>query len=926
MRIQYKQILAFVVIILFSFLPMSLFILHKQEQEKINMLVRRGLTDSRILARSALNVLLLNGGDIPSSRLDAKETIRIVASLRQDGLVYADMVLLSSREKYNGLILASFPEGSNEARKLYPDGRVPGEELKKLPQGEQFHERYIEAFGDDCFEFSAPGLIPGEKTICAARLIYSEKKALSSIHKLRNLIIMVLAAGIFLVTLLGYVFSRIITRPVDDLIDGIEVLGGGDLNYRIPVRGNDEFGRLAMTFNHFAYIVTLQIGELQKTNRELRRLDELKDYFIANISHELRTPLFGIIGLTQSLMEKPGYHDDPDGHRDLTLIEVSAWRLSNMINNILDFSQLKHGDVAVSMKSLDVAQIIQLVVSILIPLAVKKGLAVTNEISFSEYVVKGDAEKLQQIFFNLVGNAIKFTSSGEIVISASRERDDKGREKIRVSVADTGIGIPEEKLEGVFESFEQVQADKRSNVPGSGLGLSITRDLVELHGGTIAVISREGEGSTFSFTLDPGEGKTDASAESLETALSELQAGFNYLPGTDLLLEEDTAEETEKSGEGFSVMIVDDEPVLLQVLRNSLELAGFYILTFTSGEEALQQIQEGMRPDMILLDVMLPGISGYDVCRQVREKYTSYDLPILMLTAKNRPGDVLTGFEAGANDYITKPIERKELLARVNSMISFKSAAKLTTELDILNHDIALAHEIQESVLISTVPEMDGLKAAVHYEPMMKLGGDFYDVRQLDDHRIAVLLADVSGHGVPAAFICAMLKVTYSFRLEKDTRPDVMLKNLNESMYNFTGDQYVTAIFAIIDLEKMTMTHGSGGHWPPMIMRRDKKTVDRPFIRGVPFGWMETADYRTMETSFGEGDRIFFYTDGIVEPRNEKGEMFMTADVDTIICEGGDLDHNEFSDYLISRVREWTGMKEEDTFDDDVTLIVVDIG
>ncbi len=890
------------------------------------MLIRRGLTDSKILARSLLNVLLMNGGDIPSTRLDARETINIVSSLEQDGLVYADMVLLSSRNKYNGLILASYPEDSKEAQKLYPGGRVPPDELRKLPRGEQFHERYIEAFKDDCFEFTAPGLIPGEKVICAARMIYSQQKAFSSIHKLRMIIFLVIGGGIFFVSLLGYVFSRIITKPVDDLIDGIEVLGGGDLSYRIPVRTNDEFGRLAMTFNHFAYIVTLQIGELQKTNRELRRLDELKDYFIANISHELRTPLFGIIGLTQSLMEKPGWQGDSDGHRDLSLIEVSARRLSNMINNILDFSQLKHGDVTVSMKSLDVARIVQLVVSILIPLAAKKGLVLLNEISFGEYIVKGDVEKLQQIFFNLIGNAIKFTSNGEIVISASREMDNEGREKIRVSVADTGIGIPEEKLEGVFESFEQVQAEKRSNVPGSGLGLSISRDLVALHGGTIGVTSREGEGSTFSFTLDPGEGKADAPPESLETVLSELQAGFNYLPGTDILQEEDTAEETIKTGEGFSVMIVDDEPVLLQVLRNSLELAGFYVITFTSGEEVIRQIHEGMRPDMILLDVMLPGISGYDVCRQVREKYTSYDLPILMLTAKNRPGDVLTGFEAGANDYITKPVEREELLARVNSMISFKSAAKLTTELDILNHDIALAHEIQQSVLISTVPEMDGLKAAVHYEPMMKLGGDFYDVRQLDDHRIAVLLADVSGHGVPAAFICAMLKVTYSFHLEKDTRPDVMMKNLNESMYDFTGDQYVTAVFAIIDLEKMTMTHGSGGHWPPMIMRRDEMRVDRPFIRGVPFGWMETADYQTMETSFSKGDRIFFYTDGIVEPRNEKGEMFMTADVDTIICQGAALSPDDFPPYLTGKVREWTGMKEEDTFEDDVTLIVVDIG
>lgn len=442
MRIQYKQILAFIIIILISSIPMSFFILHKQEEEKKNLLIRRGITDCRILAKSTLNVLLMNGGNIPSTSLDAREIISIVSSLEEDGLVYADTVLLSSKEEYNGLILASYPHSETGILGLYPEGKIYPEELAMINKESSFSERYIEYFSDSCYEFTATGNLPGKASICAARLIFTESGALASIHKLRHLIIFVISCGILLVIVLGYIFSRIITRPVSELINGVEILGSGDLNYRIPVRGHDEFGRLATTFNHFAYIVTLQISELQKNNRELRRLDELKDYFIANISHELRTPLFGIIGLTQSLMAKPECKADEEGHRDLSLIEVSATRLTNMINNILDFSQLKHGDVDVYPRPMDIAPVIQLVVSILSPLARKKELEIINTINPGEFTALGDSDKIQQVLFNLLGNAIKFTPGGEVRISAEETLSNDSKKYICISFKDTGVGIP----------------------------------------------------------------------------------------------------------------------------------------------------------------------------------------------------------------------------------------------------------------------------------------------------------------------------------------------------------------------------------------------------------------------------------------------------------------------------------------------------
>lgn len=925
MRIQYKQILAFIIIILISSLPVGFFILHKQEEEKLNLLIRRGMTDARILARSTLNVLLANGGSVAGTSLDAREMISIISPLEEDGLIYADSLLLSSKKEYNGLILASWPPSERGSRGLYPEGRVPPPELVILEKESSFSERFIEHFNDTCFEFTATGSLPGKAPICAARLYYSRSAALFSIYRLRQFILAVVGGGIVLVIFLGYIFSRIITRPVTDLIDGVEILGSGDLNYRIPVRGHDEFGRLAMTFNHFAYIVTLQIGELQKANRELRRLDELKDYFIANVSHELRTPLFGIIGLAQSLMERPECRADEEGHRDLALIEVSASRLANMINNILDFSQIKYGDVEIDARPMDVAPVVQLVVSILLPLARRKDLEIVNAVTSGEYTVYADSDKVQQVLFNLIGNAVKFTLAGEIRISAEAGEGEGGRKELTVTITDTGIGIPGESISKIFESFEQVQAEKRSNIPGSGLGLSITRDLVNLMEGSIGVKSDEGKGSSFYFTLPLTDEKPERSDQTLLTESAMLEAGEGLVKA----INQGTREEKEPAGGSFgmnfSIMVVDDEPVILQVLRNYLELAGFSIITCTDGESAVAKIEEGVKPDIILLDIMLPGMSGYDVCRRVREFYSSFDLPVLMLTAKNRQGDLLTGFEAGANDYITKPVERKELLARVSSMISFKSSAKLASELEILNHDITMAHEIQQSVLIGTLPDIEGMELAVQYCPMTKLGGDYYDIRRLDDRRISILIADVSGHGVPAAFICAMLKVVYTFHLKNDYSPGMLMKKLNESMYDFTGDQYVTVLLAVIDMEAMTMTQAAGGHWPPLIARQGSEEILRPFTRGVPMGWVEDADYPTLTTSLEHGDRIVFYTDGIVEPRNSEGAMFTEQGIQELMKVKREMSPEDFTLALLKAVRKWCGITEEESFDDDVTLIVVDI-
>jgi two-component system sensor histidine kinase ChiS len=258
-----------------------------------------------------------------------------------------------------------------------------------------------------------------------------------------------------------------------------------------------------------------------------------------------------------------------------------------------------------------------------------------------------------------VGNAIKFTESGRIEISAKVIDKLEGFENkpgLTITVSDTGIGIPADKLDRIFESFEQGEGTTEREYGGTGLGLAVTQQLVELHNGHIQVESTVSVGSRFSFTLPIAqEEKSQAQISQLRhQALIETSQSLTPAQAT--------------SGQS-KILVVDDEPVNIQVLVNHLSLQNYAVYQASNGKEALDMINEEFKPDLILLDVMMPKMTGYEVCRRLREQFPLNELPILMLTAKNQVSDMVKGLEMGANDYLAKPVSKDELLARVKTQI-----------------------------------------------------------------------------------------------------------------------------------------------------------------------------------------------------------------------------------------------------------------
>ena len=419
----------------------------------------------------------------------------------------------------------------------------------------------------------------------------------------------------------------------------------------------------------FALSQRSKVAYERAASARLRHLDKLKDEFLANTSHELRTPLYGMTGLAESLID--GARGKlPEGARsDLSMLVSSGRRLSALVDDILDFSRLREKSLELHRQPVDLHSLAEVVLALLRPLKASKELELRNNVPADLPPADADESRLQQILYNLIGNAIKFSEAGTIEVAAAVE---DGR--IAVRVTDQGIGIPEAMQTRIFEAFEQADASTQRQFGGTGLGLALTRQLVELHGGSLGLTSAVGRGSTFFFTLPRAPGEATAPREKPERRGPPPGEAAAAMPTVEAPLELEPEEKPLAGGRrgrldthaSVSILIVDDEPVNRQVLVNHLTAQHFRVVQAAGGRQALRWLDR-QTFDLVLLDVMMPKMSGFEVCRRIRDRFSMQQLPVIFLTAKNQTSDLVAGMDVGANDYLTKPVPKDELLSRVRT-------------------------------------------------------------------------------------------------------------------------------------------------------------------------------------------------------------------------------------------------------------------
>ncbi|NEN91138.1 MAG: response regulator [Okeania sp. SIO3H1] len=482
----------------------------------------------------------------------------------------------------------------------------------------------------------------------------------------------------------GIATTHWVTQPILQINFAAKDIAAGQWENTLNIHRRDEVGELANSFDLMANQLKNSFEALEAKNEQLKQLDRLKDEFLANTSHELRTPLNGIIGIGEFLLEGDQAQLNSITSSNLSMIVSSARRLSNLVNDILDFSKIRHRTLELQIRAINIYGVVETVVNLNKFLVSKnKYLQLVNHIPKDLPPVCADENRLQQILYNLIGNAIKFTESGKVEIWAEvisknsrnphqqipapeySNQNIEQSQQLTIIISDTGIGIPADRLDRIFNSFEQAEGSTSRKYGGTGLGLAVTKQLVELHGGHIWVESEVGVGSRFYFAL-PISQESIAETSATSTVNSN---SIRYFIDPVETSQEITPIKDDIANSNFHILIVDDEPINIQVLSNHLKANNYQVTQAFNGKEALAALEADQNIDMILLDVMMPQISGYEVCAKIREKYPAQSLPILMLTAKNQVADLVMGFQFGANDYLTKPFSKDELLIRIKTHI-----------------------------------------------------------------------------------------------------------------------------------------------------------------------------------------------------------------------------------------------------------------
>jgi len=387
-----------------------------------------------------------------------------------------------------------------------------------------------------------------------------------------------------------------------------------------------------------------------------READRVKDRFIANLSHELRTPLNGIIGLADSLRSEAAGRLGTRGGEDLAMISRSGRRLTHLVNNLLDYAKAKKETLRLSLETVDLRRVAEEAFELCRNDAREKKLTLSRQIPDEAAWVRADRQHLRQILYNLVDNGVKFTEAGGVTLTAERRGDN-----VRVRVADTGAGIAESRRAQIFESFEQGDGSAVRLHSGAGLGLTVAQQLATLHGGALTLESEPGKGSVFLFSLSaatrPAEGAEFDAASSKRATSAALDPTHAQPEGR-------------VNGEAAHIQIVDDDRINRRVVRRFLEKAHFRLTEAEDGPQALDQIRKDPSIDLVLLDIMMPRMSGYDVCRELRKRFAPRELPIIFITAKTGAEDESEGYAAGGNDYLTKPVDRAVLLERVQAQLA----------------------------------------------------------------------------------------------------------------------------------------------------------------------------------------------------------------------------------------------------------------
>jgi signal transduction histidine kinase/DNA-binding response OmpR family regulator len=635
--------------------------------------------------------------------------------------------------------------------------------------------------------------------------------------------------------------------------------------------------------------------DLQRLLKEVQDKERARTLFFQNTSHELRTPLNGILGFL-GLIQKGVYGQINERiQQQLSKVHNLASSLMHQVNTILDLAKSHRGEMKIvnSLISLDeLADEAWILGEGLLSKEGNFSWNITKSWSATDHpMFVSDREKLFAIIRNLVGNAFKFTDAGRPnSINLKLSLSDQGR-LLELTVTDSGIGIPEDQFSSIFEEFKQVQSDARRSFEGTGLGLAMVKNFVQLLGGTIDLKSKLGEGTEFHVSI-PAQAEVHLAKALVPDARPESAEIVALAPAGELRPGNKTV--VAQTSKPYDILVIDDNRMNCEVVSDILVSYGFQVTCALGGKEGLQKIRL-KKPDLILLDLMMPEVSGEDVIRELKADSNLKDIPVILLTARASQEDRILGLSLGADDYLAKPLVSEEMMLRVNNTLVRLDLARSTAEKHLLEFNLAAAQDVQAK-LSRSKSTLPGIEFTEYYRPAESTGGDWLAYHfERDSNRLYILIGDVTGHGMSAALVTVASAGAFKGAIggikvlgHEHSMLDClkfMANALNEAVLD-AGQKIsksMTMAFVCFDLETGEGVYLNAGHSYLSIL--SEKGVEYHLKGGDPLGHNDSPNYGDISFQLKEGDAIFLFTDGLFENRGPNGETLSQRQLKKILNE-----------------------------------------
>lgn len=383
--------------------------------------------------------------------------------------------------------------------------------------------------------------------------------------------------------------------------------------------------------------------------------------------------------------------------------------------------------------------------------------------------------------------------------------------------------------------------------------------------------------------------------------------------------------------ENATLLVVDDDPDILRVVRFYLTKQSYAVKTAENGQQALAFLTENPDVELILSDVMMPEMNGLELLERVRKNPAWSEIPVILISAEGETSKKIAGLNLGADDFITKPFNFDELMARVRNHLRLRRLQReVLTANELLRQqnerfleDLEAARTVQQALMPSEFPQSPHYQLAANYLPVERVGGDFFDMVELEGGRkLGVLVADVCGHGIAAAFITAMTKISFRNACFTTSDPAKVLDTMNRVLFTNIKNGYVTAFYGVLDTEARQFAYASGGHPPLLVHRRSENRMFDLQPQSTFLGFFDKVKFAADVLPVLPGDRIVFYTDGLYESRNGQSEYFTAARIGELVGKMGDASIHDVLSNVIKQLHAFLG---DTAVQDDVTMVGLDV-